>query len=238
MSEIISVGAIEFASVAVGYQALDALMKSATTKPHVARPISPGNFLVVFSGSVGDINMAMETARRIGGSQVVDFLTVANIHPTLFPAMAEEVVLNPERLGALGIVETRTAVSAMVAADAACKAASVELFKLAFNTDLNGKGLLLLNGALSDVQAAVSAGVDAIQDGGFIVASAVIPRPERELFLGVGEDRRKKSAPEPEAFQNAPEEPEKPEKTAAPASPRRRTAGTGAAKNAAAKKKV
>lgn len=238
MSEIISVGAIEFASVAVGYQALDALMKSATTTPHVARPISPGNFLVVFSGSVGDINMAMETARRIGGSQVVDFLTVANIHPALFPAMAEEVVLDPERLGALGIVETRTAVSAMVAADAACKAASVELFKLAFNTDLNGKGLLLLNGALSDVQAAVSAGVDAIQDGGFLVASAVIPRPGRELFLGVGEDRKKKPSSQPETPQDALEESEKPEKTAAPASPRRRTAGTGAAKNAAAKKKV
>lgn len=238
MSEIISVGAIEFASVAVGYQALDALMKSATTTPHVARPISPGNFLVVFSGSVGDINMAMETARRIGGSQVVDFLTVANIHPALFPAMAEEVVLDPERLGALGIVETRTAVSAMVAADAACKAASVELFKLAFNTDLNGKGLLLLNGALSDVQAAVSAGVDAIQDGGFLVASAVIPRPGRELFLGVGEGRKKKPLSQPETPQDALEESEKPEKTAAPASPRRRTAGTGAAKNAAAKKKV
>ena len=241
MSEIISVGAIEFASVAVGYQALDALMKSATTTLHVARPISPGNFLVVFSGSVGDIMTASETARRIGGSQVVDFLTVANIHPALFPAMAEEVVLDPERLGALGIVETRTAVSAMVAADAACKAASVELFKLAFNTDLNGKGLLLFNGALSDVEAAVSAGVAAIQDGGFLVASAVIPRPGRELFLGVGEDRTKKPSPKSETTQNAPETPEKPEKPEKPAtsaSPRRRTAGASAAKNAAAKKKV
>ena len=238
MSGIISVGAIEFASVAVGYQALDALMEGATTKLHVAKPVSPGNFLVVFSGSVGDINMAMETAREIGGSQVVDFLTVANIHPALFPAMAEEVVLDPERLGALGIVETRTAVSAMVAADAACKAASVELFKLAFNTDLNGKGLLLLNGALSDVQAAVAAGVAAIQDDGFLVASAVIPRPGRELFLGVGEDRTKKLSPKSETTKNALEAPEKPEKPATSASPRRRTAGASAAKNAAARKKV
>ena len=112
MGEVISVGAIEFASVVAGYQALDALMKSATTTLHVARSVSPGNFLVVFSGSVGDINMAMETARQVGGSQVVDFLTVANIHPALFPAMAEEVLLEPEELGALGIIETRTAVSA------------------------------------------------------------------------------------------------------------------------------
>ena len=235
MGEVISVGAIEFASVVAGYQALDALMKSATTTLHVARSVSPGNFLVVFSGSVGDINMAMETARQVGGSQVVDFLTVANIHPALFPAMAEEVVLDPEKLGALGVVETRTAVSAMVAADAACKAASVTLFKLAFNTELNGKGLLLMNGALSDVQAAVAAGIDAIQDGGFLVDSAVIPRPGRELFLGVGDKSGAKESPKREIPGDLSEEIGDVGKTDVAAKPRRRSAG--AAKSGVASKK-
>ncbi len=235
MGEVISVGAIEFASVVAGYQALDALMKSATTTLHVARSVSPGNFLVVFSGSVGDINMAMETARQVGGSQVVDFLTVANIHPALFPAMAEEVVLDPEKLGALGVVETRTAVSAMVAADAACKAASVTLFKLAFNTELNGKGLLLMNGALSDVQAAVAAGIDAIQDGGFLVDSAVIPRPGRELFLGVGDKSGAKEPPKREISGDLSEEIGDVGKTDVAAKPRRRSAG--AAKSGVASKK-
>ena len=235
MGEVISVGAIEFASVVAGYQALDALMKSATTTLHVARSVSPGNFLVVFSGSVGDINMAMETARQVGGSQVVDFLTVANIHPALFPAMAEEVVLDPEKLGALGVVETRTAVSAMVAADAACKAASVTLFKLAFNTELNGKGLLLMNGALSYVQAAVAAGIDAIQDGGFLVDSAVIPRPGRELFLGVGDKSGAKEPPKREISGDLSEEIGDVGKTDVAAKPRRRSAG--AAKSGVASKK-
>ena len=235
MGEVISVGAIEFASVVAGYQALDALMKSATTTLHVARSVSPGNFLVVFSGSVGDINMAMETARQVGGSQVVDFLTVANIHPALFPAMAEEVVLDPEKLGALGAVETRTAVSAMVAADAACKAASVTLFKLAFSTELNGKGLLLMNGALSDVQAAVAAGIDAIQDGGFLVDSAVIPRPGRELFLGVGDKSGAKEPPKREISGDLSEEIGDVGKTDVAAKPRRRSAG--AAKSGVASKK-
>ena len=235
MGEVISVGAIEFASVVAGYQALDALMKSATTTLHVARSVSPGNFLVVFSGSVGDINMAMETARQVGGSQVVDFLTVANIHPALFPAMAEEVVLDPEKLGALGVVETRTAVSAMVAADAACKAASVTLFKLAFSTELNGKGLLLMNGALSDVQAAVAAGIDAIQDGGFLVDSAVIPRPGRELFLCVGDKSGAKEPPKREISCDLSEEIGDDGKTDVAAKPRRRSAG--AAKSDVASKK-
>ena len=184
MGEVVSVGAIEFSSIGVGYQAQDALMKAASTTLHVARPVSPGNYLVVFSGSVGDINMAMETARQVAGSYVVDYLTVANIHPALFPAMAEAVALDPDRLGALGIVETQTAVSAMVAADAACKAAEVVLFKLAFDVALNGKGLLLMNGDLSSVQAAVDAAAASIEGKGLLLNTTVIPRPARELFLG------------------------------------------------------
>ncbi|MGI6400539.1 MAG: BMC domain-containing protein [Thermoguttaceae bacterium] len=184
MSSIISVGAIKFSSVCVGYRAQDALMKAASTKLLAARPLSPGDYLVVFSGSVGDVNMAMDTAREVGGSFVVDYLVVANIHPALFPALEGRVALDPARLDALGIIETLTPVSAMVAADAACKAADVELFKLAFDTELNGKGLLLMNGALANVQAAVDAGAAAIRDKGFLVDSAVIPRPGRELFLG------------------------------------------------------
>lgn len=238
MGEIISVGAIEFSSVVVGYQALDALMKSATTTLHVARATSPGNFLVVFSGSVGDINMATETAREIGGSQVVDFLTVANIHPALFPAMAEEVLLEPEELGALGIIETRTAVSAMVAADAACKAASVKLFKLTFNTELNGKGLLLMTGALSDVQAAVDAGVSAIQGGGFLVGSAVIPRPGRELFADVVRNATPKTPSKSEESDEARDTADKPEgqETTAPVPAPRRRNGRAPKRDAAVKK--
>ena len=159
----------------------------------------------------------------------------AALHGASLPAMAEEVVLDPEKLGALGVVETRTAVSAMVAADAACKAASVTLFKLAFNTELNGKGLLLMNGALSDVQAAVAAGIDAIQDGGFLVDSAVISRPGRELFLGVGDKSGAKEPSKREISGDLSEEIGDVGKTDVAAKPRRRSAG--AAKSGVASKK-
>lgn len=87
--------------------------------------------------------MAMDTAREVGGSFVADYLVVANIHPALFLALKAASRLTSRGSDALGIIGDATPVSAMVAADAACKAADAELFKLAFDTELNGKGLLL-----------------------------------------------------------------------------------------------
>jgi microcompartment protein CcmL/EutN len=128
------------------------------------------------------IRAAMETAKRVGGTSTIDSLTVANVHPAVFPAMAQSVVLGPETVGALGVVETFSAVSAVVAADVAAKAADVTLFRLSLAMAMGGKGLLLMTGSLANVQAAVDAAVEGIKERGLLASAVVLPRPEKELF--------------------------------------------------------
>lgn len=182
MTNNAAIGAIELSSVGVGYQVQDALMKAASTTLLIARTICSGKYLIVFTGKVGDVEAAMETARRVGETSTIDWLTVANVHPALFPAMAQSVVLSPENVGALGIVETFSAVSALVAADVAGKAANVTLFRLSLAMAMGGKGLLLLTGPLADVQASVDAAKEALKDRGLLACATVLPRPEKELF--------------------------------------------------------
>ena len=177
-----AVGAIELSSVGVGYQVQDALMKAASTTLLIARTICSGKYLIVFSGAIGDVDAAMETAKRVGGTSTIDSLTVANVHPAVFPAMAQSVVLGPETVGALGVIETFSAVSAVVAADVAVKAADVTLFRLSLAMAMGGKGLLLMTGSLANVQAAVDAAVEGIKDRGLLASAVVLPRPEKELF--------------------------------------------------------
>jgi len=176
------VGAIELSSIGVGYQVQDALLKAANATLIIARTVCSGKYLVVFSGKISDVESAMETALKVGGISVIDHLVVANVHPALFPAMAQSVVLSPEEIGALGVVETFSGVSAMVAADVAAKAANVTLFRLSLAMAMGGKGLLLMTGSLANVQAAVDAAENALKDGGLLASVAVLPRPERELF--------------------------------------------------------
>lgn len=182
MSKHVSVGAIELSSIGAGYQVQDALMKAAATTLIMARTVCSGKYLIIYSGTVGDVEAAMDTARQVGGEFVVDYLTVANVHQALFPAMAQSVALGPAEIGALGVVETKTAVSSLIAADAAAKAANVTLFRLSLAMSIGGKGLLLLTGSLADVQASVDAASASIESRGTLLSAVVLPRPERELF--------------------------------------------------------
>ena len=84
-------------------------------------------------------------------------------------------------MGSLGVLETYTAASAIVAADAAAKAAEIDLLEVRCSTGLAGKSYLTLTGDVGSVQAAIDAGTDSIHDSGLVLAKVVIPAPSPEL---------------------------------------------------------
>ena len=182
MSSGKAVGAIELSSLGIGYQVQDSVLKAAQVDVLIARTICSGKYLLVFGGTVSNVEAGMETAIQVGGDAVVDSLIVANAFEGIFPALGQSVVLGPNEIGALGIVETFSAVSALVAADYAGKAARVTLFRLHLAMAMGGKGLLLLTGSVSDVTAAIQAATDAVRQRGLLVSEIVIPRPNHELF--------------------------------------------------------
>ena len=77
---------------------------------------------------------------------------------------------------ALGLIETRGMVGAIVAADIALKTAQVELI----NKEHTKGGLVCIEfeGDVAAVKASVEAAVTAIKDMGIYVGSHVIPRPD------------------------------------------------------------
>lgn len=77
---------------------------------------------------------------------------------------------------ALGLIETRGMVGAIVAADIALKTAQIELI----NKEYTKGGLVCIEfeGDVAAVKASVEAAVMAIKDMGVLIASHVIPRPD------------------------------------------------------------
>lgn len=80
---------------------------------------------------------------------------------------------------ALGMIETRGYVGAIEAADAAAKAADVELLK----TQKADAGLVtvMLRGDVASVRAAVDAGAAAARRVGELVSAHVIARPDSQM---------------------------------------------------------
>ncbi len=79
----------------------------------------------------------------------------------------------------LGLIETWGLVPAVVAADAASKAAMVSL--LGFELARGGLVTVKLSGDVGAVKAAVAAGSAAAKTVGKVISAHVIPRPDRQL---------------------------------------------------------
>ncbi|HEM8292187.1 TPA: BMC domain-containing protein [Providencia stuartii] len=80
----------------------------------------------------------------------------------------------------LGVIETRGLTSAIQAADAACKAASVEI--VGYRKIGSGLVSVCFQGEISAVRTAVDHGIEVISDNQLCVGSLVIARPEESVI--------------------------------------------------------
>ena len=177
-----AIGAIELSSIGVGYRIEDDMLKAASVELLIARTICSGKYLIILSGSVSDVEAAIEAGLAGAGEGIIDHLVIPNVHESVFPALGQSITLAPEEAGALGVIETFSGASVIAAADAAAKAARITLLRIHVAMALGGKGLCLMTGSVADVRAGVQAAAAEARQRGLLVCEIVIPRPSRELF--------------------------------------------------------
>ena len=175
-----AIGLIELTSIAKGYEVADALLKTAQVQMVFNRTICPGKFMVMVAGETAAVSSSMEAGMEIGGETVVDSLLIPNVHPEVFPAISGTRVVT--ETGALGIIETFSVASIIEAADAAVKAANVQLLQIHLAMAIGGKGYVTMTGEVSAVTAAVQAGAEFIRTKGLLVNKVVIPQPRPEVL--------------------------------------------------------
>ncbi|NOZ21234.1 MAG: BMC domain-containing protein [Planctomycetes bacterium] len=174
-----ALGLVEFNSVAAGVHACDEMVKVAPVELIDSRPICPGKYISVVGGEVAPVETSVAMGVEIGADSVVDSLLIPNIHEQVFPAILG--TSNVSELETLGIIETFSVASGIVAGDVAAKAAAITLIEIRLARGLGGKSFITLSGFIADVEAAVSAGSKAISNEGMLVRDVVIPNPRHDL---------------------------------------------------------
>ena len=177
---------LEFNSIAAGIEAGDAMVKRAPIDRILSGTIQPGYYLVLVTGEVADVTEAVEAGLASGGDYLRDRLLLPNVHPGVIEALGGSRA--PAATDALGIVETSTVASAIMAADAGLKGAEVQLNQLRLGDGLGGKGLALFCGMVADVEAAVAIGGDAVSD--MVVRRVVIAQLDGEMWANVNASGR------------------------------------------------
>ncbi len=177
--ELKAVAMIELNSIAKGVESGDEMLKTADVELVVAQPICAGKYLVMVSGDVDSVERAAEVGREVAGEFLVDDFVIPNVNSSIFAAITATTVI--KSIDSLGIIETFSVASSIMAADAAVKMADVQIIEIRCATGLGGKSFLYLTGDVDSVRAAVEAGIDVLEGSGLVLSHVVIPSPCEEI---------------------------------------------------------
>jgi microcompartment protein CcmL/EutN len=175
-----SIGLIELTSVAAGFEVCDTMLKAADVELVLARSICSGKYMVMVRGEVGAVEAAVSAGVSEARFSIIDSFVIPNLHESVFPALSGAAKV--ETLEALGIVESFSVAALIEGADAAVKAANVELIEIRLAMALGGKAFVTLTGNVAAVQAAIDAGAQIVGQKGMLVNKVVIPSPRPELL--------------------------------------------------------
>lgn len=175
-----AIALLEFASIAVGIRAGDAMVKRAPLDTVYAGTVQPGKYLVLVGGDVACVEEALAAGREAGGEALIDHIFLPAVHPDVVTALTGG--RRTSDAEALGIIETHTVAATIGAADAGVKGADVTLLEIRMADGLGGKGYALFAGTVSDVEAAVEIGVRSLADPELLVAQVVIPQVHADML--------------------------------------------------------
>lgn len=175
-----AIGLIEFNSVAKGIVVTDFVAKKAPVKILETHPICPGKYMLLFTGDVGPVEESLDEGVLKGADAVINRLLLPNVHPDVVPAIAGSTKI--EKFLSIGVIETFSVASCVVAADVAAKAAEIELIEIRLANGLGGKAYFTFTGELHFVEAALEAAHAFVMSEGTLAGREIIPAPHADLI--------------------------------------------------------
>ncbi len=178
-----SIGIVEFRSIAMGIGAVDAIVKTSDVRILDARTICAGKYYIIFAGSVSAVRSAAQAVGEEFAEFIIDMGELSNVYPQMFYAISQTSEIKDP--GAIGVIETLTSPSVLIAADSAIKATDVQLVEIRIARALGGKNICIITGDVSSVTESVRVGIQYARDKGFLVDSQVIPSPHEDLYRAI-----------------------------------------------------
>ncbi len=175
-----AIGMVEYRTVSSGIRATDLMIKTSNIEVIQSSVICPGKYVTIVTGDLSSVTAAIESAEAQLGDMMTDRFVLGNPDANIFPAIYGGVPV--EGAKSLGILETFSVPSAIMAADAAAKTSDVTLVEIRLARGMGGKSYILLTGDVAAVSAAIEHAASTIGESGMVLDSAVIPNPDKSLW--------------------------------------------------------
>lgn len=175
-----TLGFLELNSISKGIEAVDAMLKAAEVEFIYAKASCPGKYYILIAGSVSNVTTSIDVGTEIGEAYIVGRLIIPRIDEQVIKGINQTTV--PNELDAIGVLEYYSCAGSILAADAAVKAANVNILALRLATGLAGKSYVVVSGSTSDCKSAIEAGEKSAGEEALMINKVVIPRPRKEVF--------------------------------------------------------
>lgn len=175
-----AIGMVEYKTVSTGIKAADMIVKTAQVELIQSQTVCPGKFIILFSGEISAVKASVDAVSRSYEEGLIDKFVLGNPHESILKALT--CTTEVEQVEALGVIETFTAASIIVAADYAAKNAEVSLLEVRVARGMCGKSYLLLTGSVAAVTESVENACKHISGEGTLLDHAIIPSPSKDFI--------------------------------------------------------
>jgi microcompartment protein CcmL/EutN len=159
------------------------MLKAGNVRLILSRSICSGKYMVMIGGETAAVQSAVTAGADASNGCMIDSFVIPNVHPDVFVALGRTSPVEPN--GALGILESFNVATLIQGADAAAKAAAVQLLEIRLAMALGGKAFVTMTGDVSSVKAAMDAGRTLIGDAGVLVNAVILSRPHPDVYREV-----------------------------------------------------
>jgi microcompartment protein CcmL/EutN len=175
-----SIGMVEYSSISRGIYTSDQMVKVSEVEIVTATTVCPGKYITIVHGEVSAVQTSVDTGIQNAGEYLVDSIVIPNVHPGVFPAIVAANM--PDRIQALGIIESYSLSAMVIAADLILKSAELEAVELRLGTGLGGKAFFTFTGDVAAVKNGIEVGKGSIGSKGLLINAEVIPSPSPLLI--------------------------------------------------------
>lgn len=174
-----SIGILEFSSIGRGIEITDIMVKASNVKVERARHICSGKFFTLITGEVSEVEEGILAAQSVEESAKLKSVLIPNVHPDIIMGISHK--YRTLSLGAIGILELSSIVSAIKALDKSLKSAEVRLAKLNLSSGIGSKAYYIIAGDVASVKEAMEEGSQCAEVNK-IISNIVISAPSVEIL--------------------------------------------------------
>jgi microcompartment protein CcmL/EutN len=188
MSKLPAIALIELGSIAAGAFAADKMVKRAPVELLHAGTVQPGKYLILIGGGTAEVEESYQAGIEAAPADILDEVLLPNVHPHVVKAL--DGARSFGGYNSLVVLETSTIAAIVRATDAAAKGAQVEIAELRMGNGLGGRGIAILTGELSAVEAAAEIAARCLAGRNVTLCHSIVSNVHEQFAERLGESSR------------------------------------------------